>query len=150
MAHQVAPAHPEPGRFCAWPQATLHNGGISDVIRGLTNMGLWGRCIAYRADVPQGRRPPPAHGAHGRARQPWRSTWTRWPESNGDVYHSIGVICGQGTGPNKGQVKTMDPAEHRYNWRDVDGVIAAAAEYNREHETPGTIDALIGLPPMEN
>ena len=74
-----------------------------------------------------------------------------WPASNGDAYHSVGVICGQGTGQHKGKVRTMDPAEHAYRWRDVDGVIAAAMEYNREHhETPGTIDVLIVLPPRED
>ena len=141
---------PTPVTFCSRAgKSPCQNGGLSDMIRGLMTMDLWGRC-KYRADVPK---------ADLRALLMRRSgalvaleiDMDSWPESNGDEYHSIGVICGGGTGPNKGQVKTMDPAEHRYNWRDVDGVIAAAAEYNREHrELPGTIDALIVLPPMED
>ena len=99
---------PTPVTFCSRAgKSPCQNGGLSDMIRGLMTMDLWGRC-KYRADVPK---------ADLRALLMRRSgalvaleiDMDSWPESNGDEYHSIGVICGGGTGPNKGQVKTMDP-----------------------------------------
>lgn len=138
---------PDPIRFCALARKSpCDNGGLSDMMRGLSNAGLRFR---YRADVPKAavRRLLLARTGHLVALE---IDMDSWPVSNGDAYHSVGVICGQGTGQRKGKVRTMDPAEHEYRWRDVDGVIAAAAEYNREHhETLGTIDVLVITPPKE-
>jgi hypothetical protein len=138
---------PEPTGFCRFARKDPRdNGGISDVMRGLTNMGLR---YLYKPDVPKADLRRVLMSPTGKLVM-LEIDMDSWPESNGDAYHSVGVICGGGTGQNRGNVRTMDPAEHHYEWRDVDGVIAAAMEYNREHhETPGTIDALFVLPPQE-
>jgi hypothetical protein len=139
---------PEPTMFCRYAsKSPCENGGIADMIRGLMHMGLWARCKSLEnVDKFVLRKKLMARTG---ALVALEIDMDSWPASTGSVYHSVGVICGQGTGPNKGKVKTMDPAEHAYKWRDVDGVIAAAMEYNREHrEVLGTIDALVVLPPM--
>lgn len=139
---------PTPTYFCAQARKSpCDNGGISDMQRGLQNMSLYHRAT-YRPDIPKDvlRRSLLRRTGNLVALE---IDMDSWPASNGDVYHSVGVICGQGDGQNKGKVKTMDPAEHEYRYRDVDGVIAAAMAYNvQHHETPGTIDALVVVPPM--
>lgn len=141
---------PTPTYFCAQARkGPCDNGGISDMQRGLQNMSLYRRA-RYRPDVPKDALRRTLLRRSGLL-VALEIDMDSWPASSGDAYHSIGVICGQGEGPTKGKVRTMDPAEHEYRWRDVDGVIAAAALYNREHhELPGTIDALIVTPPLED
>lgn len=136
---------PDPVRFCALARKDpCENGGLSDMIRGLETAG---QKYVYRADVPKDEVRRILRSRTGKL-VALEIDMDSWPASNGDAYHSIGVVCGIGTGKFAGKVKTMDPAEDNYRHRDLDGVLTAALEYNAEHhERPGTIDVLIVTPP---
>jgi hypothetical protein len=137
-------------RFCHYARRDpCDNGGFGDIMRGLMNMGLWTVRTRYRSDVPKEELRRILMARSGKL-VILAVDLDSWPEARGDAYHSVGVICGGGTGHLKGQVRTMDPIEHHYNFRDVDGVIAAAMEYGREHhDVPGTLDFIIATPPLE-
>lgn len=137
--------------------ARCETGGLSDIIRGLMNMGLWGRRTRYRVDVPK---------ADVRAFLMRRSgnvvcmetDFQDWPEvtvcqpsfnDKDNAYHSIAVICGEGTGDNRHKVRVGNSLCQRWRWVDVDEVIHAAVVYNDEHrETRGTIDLIVVTPPL--
>ena len=123
-------------------------GGLSDIQRGLTNMGLRS---AYVHDMPRAdfRRMLLARTGALIAVETAFDTYPT-PQA-GDFYHMLGVVAGGGESmAHKGEVRAMDPLDKRYRWIDVDAVIDVALAYNREHgEAPGTIDFLRVLPPKE-
>ena len=128
-------------------------GGLGDIVRGLTNMGLWDRA-KYRFDVPVAEVRDVLRRRNG-ALVALETDFGCYPDKDSCQpgfagYHGIGVVCGVGTGRHKGEVRTMDPLCRDYRWVDIDGVIAASAlEYNRSHqEAKGTLDLIIVLPPQ--
>ena len=68
--------------------------------------------------------------------------------ADGDSYHSIGVVAGLGTGPNKNKVRILNPLCQTLKWVPVTTVVRAAVRYAKEHQ--GLIDALSVLPPDRN
>lgn len=128
-------------------------GGIADIVRVLMALGLWHRA-KYRADIPVAELRRMLLRRSG-AVVMLETDFGSWPDeakcNQTDALHSVIVICGNGTGDKRGKVMTGDPLCARWRWTDVDGVLNAARAYNAgHHETPGTIDALIVLPPMED
>ena len=125
-------------------------GGLADIQRGLANMDLWTSRTRYVHDMPRAdfRRKLLARTGTLIAVE---TDFEDWPGGQaGDFYHMLGVVCGEGTGAQRGKVKCMDPLASAYHYRDVDDVIEVALDYNREHgEAPGTIDFISLIPPQE-
>jgi len=124
----------------------LSTGGIADTIRVLKRVGLWKRGRYYE-DMPRKNLRKKLLRRTGNLVM-LETDFENWidPEERGNFYHSIGILCGNGTGKNRGKVLVMDPYERekKYKWRDVDDVVAAAMEYAREHgDAKGTCDVLI-------
>jgi hypothetical protein len=128
-------------------------GGLADMIRGLTNMGLWGRA-KYRSDVPVDEMREMLRRRSG-ALVALETDFGSYPDKDSCQsgfagYHAIGVVAGAGTDKHRGEVRTMDPLCRDYRWVDIDGVLASALEYNRDHqEAKGTLDCIVVLPPFE-
>lgn len=148
---------PTPSLFRRWarkpPRTT---GGMADVVRGLARKGHWERCRALY-DVPRAemldRFKMPTGTLYGA-----ESDFNAWPEDQrcsptfgdqDDAYHFIGIIAGEGQGPNIGRVRVMDPLCKVYRWVEVGDVIRAIVTYNNEHagETRGTADLIACRPP---
>jgi hypothetical protein len=128
-------------------------GGLADMMRGLLNLGLWGRA-KYRDDVPTAELRTMLRRRNG-ALVALETDFDSYPDRSScqpgfDGNHSIGVVCGIGTGVHRGEVRVMDPLCRMYRWVDLDGVIASALEYNRDHgEKQNTVDLIVVLPPVE-
>jgi len=128
-------------------------GSLSDIQRGLQNMGLWGKA----------RYVPDMSIARLRRRLKTRTgvlvcletDFEVWPDGKScqpgftdrdDAYHMVGAICGA---DREGRVMTMDPLCRQYRWTKIEDVIRAAVRYNDEHsgERKGTVDAILVFPP---
>lgn len=129
-------------------------GGLADMERGLKNMDLWHHA-RYIPNVPREtlRRMLMRRTGYLVAME---TSFEAWPDRDKcqpgyDGYHSVGVVCGAGkTAKTRGDVRTMDPLCKDYRWTDVDGVIAAAIQYNNEHsgEIRSTVDIIVLIPRM--
>ena len=129
-------------------------GGMADWIRGLMAFEVWARGKA-RYDVPSEEVRRLLLQRSGKL-MALETDFEDWPESSvcqpdfndrENAYHGIGVICGEGTGANKGKVRVMQPLCMGYRWVLVSEVMQAANTYNREHrEVPGTLDFVIVTP----
>jgi hypothetical protein len=131
-------------------------GGLADAIRGLMNAGVWNRC-KYLADVEKLDLRAMLMRRNG-ALVMLETDFEHWPErtvcqpdynDRENAYHSIVVVCGEGTKQHRGKVRVMNPLCKTLRWVPVESVIEAALIYNREHhERPGELDCLVVLPPM--
>src|SRR3972149_10555086 len=107
---------PTQSRSRAGKGARCQPGGMADWIRGLMAAGGWGRCKApYDVPVDEVRRLLLRRSG---ALIALETDFEDWPEASvcqpdfnarEDAHHGIGVICGEGTGPHRGEVRVMQP-----------------------------------------
>lgn len=142
-------------RIRAGKGGACYTGGLADWVRGLMAYGVWGRCKA-RYDVPSDEVRRLLLRRSG-SLVALETDFEDWPESSvcqpdfndrANAYHGIGVVCGEGTGPHRGEVRVMQPLCTTYRWVAIEEVMQAANTYNREHrEVKGTLDLVVVTPP---
>jgi hypothetical protein len=143
---------PSPTRFRRWahkPPKTA--GGLADIERGLRRKGLWTR--ARNLDDLTREQMRGRFLADSGKLYAAETDFNVWPEhercqpdfgDQPDAYHMVGIVAGEGNG---GKVRVMDPLCGRMSWVDVDDVLRAILEYNREHGEGRTGDLIVVVPP---
>jgi len=123
-------------------------GSLADIVRGLTNMGLWDRRVVYRHDVPRDDFRHLLLANTGKL-VAVETAFDDWPDeaTGGDFYHMLGVVCGTQR-VHQGEVRAMDPLRTRYVWQDVSAVVDVALDYQHEHGEWQGIDCIIATPPL--